>query len=92
MGTTEKLKFKNKEIKYECKGVITIPRNPTIKVLRRKDEVYRLVLERGEVSTAEIANAMNLTLSQAYYTLKLLSKEGKLNSERKGKASYWRPV
>jgi len=72
--------------------VITIPRNPTIKVLRRKDEVYRLVLERGEVSTAEIANAMNLTLSQAYYTLKLLSKEGKLNSERKGKASYWRPV
>jgi len=72
--------------------VIGIPKNPTIKVLRRKDEVYRLVLERGEVSTAEIANEMDLTLSQAYYTLKLLSKEGKLLSERKGKASYWRPV
>ena len=72
--------------------MIGIPKNPTIKVLRRKDEVYRLVLERGEVSTAEIANEMDLTLSQAYYTLKLLSKEGKLLSERKGKASYWRPV
>jgi len=72
--------------------VIGIPKNPTIKVLRRKDEVYRLVLERGEVSTAEIANEMDLTLSQAYYTLKLLSREGKLLSERKGKASYWRPV
>jgi len=72
--------------------VIGIPKNPTIKVLRRKDEVYRLVLERGEVSTAEIANEMDLTLSQAYYTLKLLSREGKLLSERKGKASYWRPI
>lgn len=72
--------------------MIGIPKNPTIKVLRRKDEVYRLVLERGEVSTAEIANEMDLTLSQAYYTLKLLSREGKLLSERKGKASYWRPV
>ncbi len=72
--------------------MIGIPKNPTIKVLRRKDEVYRLVLERGEVSTAEIANEMDLTLSQAYYTLKLLSREGKLLSERKGKASYWRPI
>ncbi|MCD6369585.1 MAG: DNA-binding protein [Thermoproteales archaeon] len=69
-----------------------MPRRTTFRVQERKKEVYGLLLEKGELPTSEIARITGLTHSQAFYILRLLSKEGRVEELRRGKVAYWRAM
>jgi len=69
-----------------------MPRRPTSRVQERKNLIYSLLLERGELPTSEIARVVGLTHSQVFYILKLLSKEGRVKEIRRGKVAYWRVI
>jgi len=72
--------------------VAPMPRRMTSRIQDRKREIYNLLLEKGELPTSEIARITGLTHSQAFYALRLLSRDGKVEEIRRGKVAYWRAI
>jgi len=69
-----------------------MPRKVTSRVLERKRKVYEFIKERGEVPTVVITQELGLTHSQAFYVLRILLREGKIEEVKRGKVAYWRVV
>lgn len=69
-----------------------MPRKVTSRVLERKRMVYEFIKQRGEAPTALIVEELGLTHSQAFYVLRLLLREGKIEEVKRGKVAYWRVV
>jgi len=65
-----------------------MPKAPTKKVIERKEEILAL-LQKRPLTTSKIADILDCTLSMAYYSLKLLRSEGKVECRRGGKALVW---
>ena len=69
-----------------------MPRTTTPRIISRKEDVYKLLVERGELPTAEIVRTMKLTHSQVFYILRLLAREGRVKEIKRGKVAYWRAI
>jgi hypothetical protein len=66
-----------------------MPRGATAKVKRRIAKAQRLVEERGCVSTSLIASSVGTNMNEAYYTAKLLKREGAVMQVVLGQHSLW---
>lgn len=67
-----------------------MPRRMTARIIERKKDIYELLRERGELPTSEIVKETGLTHSQAFYILRLLLRDGKVEEIKRGKVAYWR--
>jgi len=67
-----------------------LPRRMTERIKERKEEVYNILSNKGEMSTSEVVREIGLTHSQAFYILRLLLKEGRVEEIKRGKVAYWR--
>ncbi|RLF17611.1 MAG: DNA-binding protein [Thermoprotei archaeon] len=66
-----------------------MPRRMTDRIIERKEQIYNLLKEKGEMSTSEIVRETGLTHSQTFYVLRLLMKEGRVKEIKRGKVAYW---
>ncbi len=66
-----------------------VPRRMTDRIIERKEQIYNLLKEKGEMSTSEIVRETGLTHSQTFYVLRLLMKEGRVKEIKRGKVAYW---
>ncbi len=62
----------------------------TERIKERKEEVFNILSDKGEMSTSELVRLTGLTHSQAFYILRLLLKEGRIEEIKRGKVAYWR--
>ena len=67
-----------------------MPKAPTRKVLRRREEILRLLRLNKRLTTTQIADTLDCSQSMAYYVLKLLKSEGRVECWRSGKSLVWR--
>jgi hypothetical protein len=66
-----------------------MPRGATASVKRRLAKAQRLIEERGCVSTSLMASAIGSDMGEAYYTAKLLEREGAALQVTLGQHSLW---
>ena len=64
-----------------------MPKNESRKVKERKKEILTMLKALVELSTSDIADMLDCTLSEAFYTLKKLEREG-LIKKRKHKGKW----
>lgn len=67
-----------------------MPRRVTRKVLRRREDILRLLRMNKRLTTTQIADTLDCTQSMAYYVLRLLKGEGRVECWRSGKSLVWR--
>jgi len=61
-----------------------MPRAKTSKVKKRKMEILRLLAEKEKMTTAEIADALDISLSSARYSLMELEVKGLVRNKKSG--------
>ena len=67
-----------------------MPKRVTRKVLRRREEILRLLRENKRLTTTQIADTLDCSQSMAYYVLRVLKREGRVECWKSGKSLVWR--
>ena len=67
-----------------------MPKRVTRKVLRRREDILRLLRENKRLTTTQIADTLDCSQSMAYYVLRVLKREGRVECWKSGKSLVWR--
>ena len=73
-----------------------MPKKGTYKIKERKHIIIQILgMAKSWLSTSEISDMIDCTISQTFYTLKLLEKEGKVEKKesrggKQGKRYLWK--